>query len=206
MSKTAIGLIAAAAIVAALVIGVVVVGGSDEPAASGTSTTSSSDAPGGDAPSSTDGATDAVERAAPSFSDGPTAEAIRDIAPNYDTDGDGAVECIEQNTVGGFTEEELRIIYENPNASTWPPGLGEKFAAVLEECIPLEPYYLAQFSMFSWQDASCIRIMTDYVLSAYSWAVFIVKGVLDDDQRPALQAEFDLYVSNGYAAKNCFSQ
>ena len=223
MSKLAIGLIAAAAIVAAVVVGVVVTSGGDDATSAGPATSSETggveqtaqdsepgDGPSGEATPGTDSSNDGADGSdqveAPTFADGPTAEAVRDIAPDYDADGDGAVECIEQNTVGGFTDEELRIIAENPNAATWPPGLGEKFAAVLEECIPLEPFYLAQFSMFSWQDNACIGIMTDYVLTAYSWAIFIVRGVLDEKERPALQAEFDLYVSNGYAAKNCYSQ
>ena len=203
MSKTAIGLIAAAAILAGVVGFVVLSSGGEDQAADTTTTTTLGAVEG---QSNDQDPEPTGDQQSQSVANSRTADAIRTIAPNYDADGDGAVECMEQNTVGGFTDEERTIIWENPNASTWPPGLGEKFAAVLEECIPLEPYYLNQFSMFSWQDNACIRIMTDYVLAAYSWAEFIVKGVLDEKQRPALQAEFDTYVGNGYAAKGCFSQ
>lgn len=209
-SKIAIGLVLGALVVGGGVAWVIFAGGDDGGEAAPASSTEQ-DETGGSASDddtqdvSSDEAQDTASGNAASFADSATAEVVRDIAPNYDTDGDGAVECIEQNTVGGFTEEELAIIHDNPNASTWPPGLGEKFAAVLEVCIPLRPFYEAEFGSYSFEDPDCVATMTDYVLSTYSWAEFIRKGVMDDKERPKLQAEFDAFVSNGYAAKGCFA-
>ncbi|MGI9666263.1 MAG: hypothetical protein ACR2N2_04060 [Acidimicrobiia bacterium] len=139
------------------------------------------------------------------FGDSATAAALKNIAPAYGADGDTAVSCIDSNVAGGFTDEELRIIHDDPNAATWPPGLAEKFASVLETCIPLEPFYKMQFGAFQFENAACVDIMTSYVLAAYSWTVFLLKGILDADQYAKLQAEFDAYVGAGYAANNCFS-
>jgi len=94
-------------------------------------------------------------------------------SPHYGVDGYAALNCIEQNVVGGFTEEEMNIIRDDPTATSWPPGLGEKYAAVLEECIPLEPWYLDSFSRYTWVDPACIQTMTDWVLARYNWVRLI---------------------------------
>ncbi len=224
-SKLAIGLLAAAGIIAAVVIGAMVLTGGDggdesaappssiaqqqaDSAASESAPTDAPTQPGGSDGGSSGGSSGEVGASGADqvpLGDSETGAAIRRLAPNYGADGDGAVECMEQNTVGGFTDEELAIIRENPNAATWPPGLPEKFAAVLEECIPLEPFYLAQFGSFTFEDPACPRIMTDLVLDSWSWAIFIRKGILDADESIKLEAEFDAFVSNGYAANKCFA-
>lgn len=205
-AKVAIGLVAAALVVGVGLATVFVIGGDDEAPTDPQAAISES---GDDSPSDGTGAgnSDADPDSQPQsdFADSPTGEVVRAIAPEYGADGDTAVHCIEQNSVGGFTDEELAIIRSDPNASNWPPGLGEKFAEVLEQCIPLEPFYLASFGAFTFSDPGCVQAMTDHVLSRYSWAQFIFKGVLDEDLRPVLQAEFDAHVTAGYEAKNCYS-
>ena len=206
-SKLAIGLVAAAGIVGAAVIGLLVFGGGDDEVADAqVSTTQGANGPP-DASSSdgTERPTDPASTAG--FSGSNAAQVIKDIAPNYGVDGDAAVNCIEQNVVGGFTDEELQIIHDDPTATSWPPGLGEKYATVLEECIPLEPWYLDAFSRYSWIDNSCIQTMTTWVLTRYDWVKFIQDGVMGNtEQREKLQKEFDAYVGQGYEAKQCYSQ
>lgn len=207
-SKWAIGLVAAAAIVGAAVVGFLVFGGGEgpnDPAAAPAPNTQSENQDNDSTNEDSDPPTES-ESATAGFTESAAAQVVKEIAPNYGVDGDAAVNCMEQNVVGGFTEEELAIIHDDPTATSWPPGLAEKYAAVLEECIPLEPWYLDAFSRYSWVDAGCIQTMTDWVLARYDWVKFIQDGVMgNQQQREQLQAEFDAYVNQGYEAKKCYS-
>ncbi len=205
MSKTAIGLLAAAAIVAAGAIGFLLFSG-DEDGGETAQPQSNEQAPSQDVSTAEEDASpDESAREAEAFSDSPTARAIKEIAPDYGVDGDTAVRCMEENTVGGFTEEELAIIKEDPTATSWPPGLAEKYAAVLESCIPLDPWYFERFDYYIYTTPGCPRAMTDYVLNVYNWTEFILKGVMGPESKQLqLEKEFENYVELGYEVNKCY--
>lgn len=127
------------------------------------------------------------------------------IVADFGADPDPAVQCIANGLGLRATTYDELMAMANPDVSTWPGDLAERYAQVLEECVPLEPFYLGWFGSFDFEDPECVRIMTDHVLANWSWLRFLEMGILDPELRPALQTRFDGFVSDGYGEKGCFA-
>lgn len=126
----------------------------------------------------------------------------------YTPDVPLALDCIGGSLTDperGGTAEDLHTLV-TVEYRQWPDAVVELYAAALEDCIRLEPYYMEKFSAFDYTRDGCPADMTAYVLETYSWAEFIRGGILDTDPavRNALQLMFDGFVNNGYGINECF--
>ncbi|MDJ0961597.1 MAG: hypothetical protein QNJ88_13145 [Acidimicrobiia bacterium] len=137
------------------------------------------------------------------FPNSPAGGYAAEIAAAFGMDADEVVGCLANGmALRGTTDTELETM-ENPDVSTWPAGLADRYAEVLETCLPLEPYYLGWFRQFEFQDPACVRVMTNHVLANYSWLRFLNEGILDRDLRPQQQSNFNTFVLAGYGEKGC---
>ena len=143
--------------------------------------------------------------AASEFAESNAMTAVGAVAATFGVDRGDAQACILDGLTDRNTTQAEYEAMANPDISTWPPGLAEAKAEILEECIDLEKYYLAWFGSFEFQDEACVGIMTDHVLANWSWLRFLEMGILDPVLRPLLDAEFAAFVSAGYGEKGCFA-
>ena len=123
----------------------------------------------------------------------------------YVLDGGLDIACLSSGLAEHITDVQTYLAFATTEHTTWPPGLVEAYAEVLEVCVPLEPFYLAQFGQYNFVDPGCPATMTSHVLTSYSWLRFIQEGILSPD--PGVQAQgqarFDQHVNEGYGIYGC---
>lgn len=214
VSPAVIGGAAVGALLIAIVIGWALIGG--EGSSTGAAPASTSTSTNGALSGSNDDDTiseaeagiediEAESQAAADFVVSDAMSALGAAAASFGVDGGEARGCIGTGLSDRNTSDAEYRAMMNPDVSTWPAGLAEAKAQILEDCVPLEPYYLAWFGSFDFQDDACVRVMTDHVLANWSWLRFLEMGILDDVLRPLLDAEFAAFVTAGYGEKGCFA-
>lgn len=140
------------------------------------------------------------------FADSPTGVAATDGLAGFVPEPAAAVQCIAARLGGQLsTVDEYRAITSS-DYTTWTPHVTDSYASVLEACVKLRPFYLDQFAQFDFQRSTCPTEMTDYVLTSYSWKVFITEGMLDTNPilRDESRAAFNRFVNDGYESIDCF--
>lgn len=123
----------------------------------------------------------------------------------YVFDGTLDVACLSSGMAVHIPDIATYILFATADHSSWPSGLVEAYAEVLEICVPLEPFYLAQFGQYDFTDGNCPVTMTNHVLTFYSWLLFIQEGIISSDaekQRDGL-ARFNDHVNRGYTSNVC---
>lgn len=127
------------------------------------------------------------------------------VAGQFGGDVDEFTSCVNDEVEFWATDEGIAAM-ANPDISTWPDGVAEFYADVLEFCLPLEPYYLDLFGQFEFFDSACPRVMTNQVIGSYSWLRFLEEGILDPDKGQQIQTDFDLFVARKYQETQCFGE
>ncbi|MEM7274165.1 MAG: hypothetical protein AAF547_13860 [Actinomycetota bacterium] len=117
-----------------------------------------------------------------------------------------ALRCVANGlALRGATADDLAQL--SLSAGEWRDGLLELYAQVLDECVPLEPYYLERFGLFEYTKDGCPRIMTDYVLGRWSWERFLRDGITDASAavRDGVRRVFEDDVNAGYVRNECLA-
>jgi hypothetical protein len=124
---------------------------------------------------------------------------------SYVLDGTLDIACLSEAMAAHIPDVATYVVFATLDYAAWPPGLVESYAEVLEVCVPLEPFYLAQFGQYNFIDPGCPATMTNHVLIAYSWLRFIQEGILSPDPvvQAAGQGRFDQHVNEGYGIYGC---
>lgn len=124
---------------------------------------------------------------------------------SYVLDGTLDIACLSEGMAALIPDVATYVVFATSDYAGWPPGLVESYAEVLEVCVPLEPFYLAQFGQYNFIDPGCPATMTNHVLVAYSWLRFIQEGILSPDPvvQAAGQGRFDQHVNEGYGIYSC---
>ncbi|MEM8923838.1 MAG: hypothetical protein AAGD35_10060 [Actinomycetota bacterium] len=134
---------------------------------------------------------------------GPAADVLADALRSFVAEPDVAVGCMAGEMAGAVTNVEELMVLAEVDVAGWPPDLLDRYAAALEECAPLRPFYTAIFAGFDFQDPACASLMTELVLDTYPWIEQLRGGVLDPDRRAAGQAEFTASVNQAYTDTGC---